>query len=260
MLRRATSTQSWARRYLTTNKEPYKRSLSMSDNALKDLFFKTTHKRNGLPKPSVAIAGATGAVGIEMLRCLEERNFPLHSLRVFAHPSEKGDIINYRGSDLSCETVTEGCFDNVDIALFSAGGDFSEEWAPKAAASDCIVVDNSSVFRMDPNVPLIVPEVNAHAVTAHQNILANPNCTTILMNVPVWPLHQAFGVERAVVATYQAASGAGLDAMRELEQQAADFVNGDPLTQTIFERQYIFNLFCHNSPQYLDNGYNEEVS
>ena len=232
----------------------------MSDNALKDLFFKTTHKRNGLSKPSVAIAGATGAVGIEMLRCLEERNFPLHSLRVFAHPSEKGDIINYRGSDLSCETVTEGCFDNVDIALFSAGGDFSEEWAPKAAASDCIVVDNSSVFRMDPNVPLIVPEVNAHAVTAHPNILANPNCTTILMNVPVWPLHQAFGVERAVVATYQAASGAGLDAMRELEQQAADFVNGDPLTQTIFERQYIFNLFCHNSPQYLDNGYNEEVS
>jgi aspartate-semialdehyde dehydrogenase len=243
-----------------TTKSPFQRSLSLSDDALKDHFFKpkTTTSRNGLTLPVVAIAGATGAVGIEMRKCLEQLKFPFHSLRVFAHPSEEGDLVQCNGIDYPCEVVDEHSFDNVDIALFSAGDVFSKEWAPKAAKAGCIVVDNSPEFRMDPDVPLVVPEVNAHAVQKHNNILANPNCTTIVMNVPVFPLHQAFGVERAVVSTYQAASGAGLDAMQELEQQARDWANGDPLSQDIFGRQYIWNLFNHNSPQYQDNGYNAE--
>ena len=218
----------------------------------------TAAAKNGLRRPNVGVAGATGAVGIEMHKKLAERNFPLENLRLFAHPSEAGTPIEFRGKTYACEPVVDGCFDDLDIALFSAGGDFSREWAPKAAAAGCIVIDNSSEFRMDPKCPLIVPEVNAHAVAGHSNIIANPNCTTIIMNVPVWPLHQAFGVERAVVSTYQAASGAGLNAMLELEQQARDWAAGDAITQEIFGRQYIWNLFSHNSPQYPDNGYNQE--
>jgi len=182
----------------------------------------------------------------------------MESIKLFAHPSEEGTPIDFAGKTYKCESVAEGSFDDLDICLFSAGGGFSKEWAPKAAAAGCVVVDNSSVFRMDPKCPLVVPEVNPHAVKGHNNIIANPNCTTILMNVPVFPLHKAFHVERAVVSTYQAASGAGLDAMKELEQQARDWAVGDPLTQEIFGRQYIWNLFCHNSPMYQDNGYNEE--
>jgi aspartate-semialdehyde dehydrogenase len=217
-----------------------------------------TAAKNGMRKPRVGVAGATGAVGIEMRKKLEERGFPMESLKLFAHPSEEGTPITFAGKEYKCESVSDGCFDDLDICLFSAGGGFSKEFAPKAAAAGCVVVDNSSVFRMDPKCPLVVPEVNPHAVKGHNNIIANPNCTTILMNVPVFPLHKAFHVERAVVSTYQAASGAGLDAMKELEQQARDWAVGDPLTQEIFGRQYIWNLFCHNSPMYQDNGYNEE--
>ena len=244
-----------------TDKKHLSRSSSFSDDTLKNQLFTSNNnntKRNGMSKPVVAIAGGTGAVGIEMRKCLEKLDFPIHHLRVFAHPSEEGDMVDFNGAQYPCEVVNEDSFTNIDIALFSAGDDFSKEWAPKAAAAGCVVVDNSPAFRMDPDVPLVVPEVNAHAVSKHNGILANPNCTTILMNVPVYPLHKAFDVKRAVVSTYQAASGAGLDAMRELEQQARDWSNGDPLTQDIFGRQYIWNLFNHNSPQYLDNGYNEE--
>ena len=218
----------------------------------------STAGRNGLVKPNIGVVGATGAVGIEMRNCLEALNFPYNECSFFAHPSEEGDEVIFDNNKFSCKVVDESSFNDLDIVLFSAGGDFSKTWAPIAASAGCIVVDNSSEFRMDPNVPLVVPEVNGHAVKAHQNIIANPNCTTILMNVPVYPLHKAFGVERAVVSTYQAASGAGLDAMKELEQQAADWVNQKPLTQDIFGRQYIFNLFNHNAPIYEDNGYNEE--
>jgi len=219
----------------------------------------TAAGKNGMRLPRVGVAGATGAVGIEMRKKLEERNFPMESIKLFAHPSEEGTPIQFGGKTYKCESVSEGSFDDLDICLFSAGGGFSKEWAPKAAAAGCVVVDNSSVFRMDPKCPLVVPEVNPHAVKGHNNIIANPNCTTILMNVPVFPLHKAFHVERAVVSTYQAASGAGLDAMKELEQQARDWADGkSPVTQEIFGRQYIWNLFSHNSPQYQDNGYNEE--
>ena len=162
-----------------------------------------TTAKNGMRKPRVGVAGATGAVGIEMRKKLEERAFPMESLKLFAHPSEEGTPITFAGKEYKCESVKDGCFDDLDICLFSAGGDFSKEFAPKAAAAGCVVVDNSSVFRMDPKCPLVVPEVNPHAVKGHNNIIANPNCTTILMNVPVYPLHKAFHVERAVVSTYQ---------------------------------------------------------
>ena len=235
-----------------------------SDPKLRELLFseqKITRKKNGMRRPNVGIAGATGAVGIEMLKCLEVRGFPINELALFAHPDEEGDVVEFAGKSHRCEVAGEGSFDGLDIVLFSAGSEFSVEQAPKAAAAGCIVVDNSAEFRMDTKVPLVVPEVNAHAAQTHNGIIANPNCTTILMNVPVYPLHKAFGVERVVVSTYQAASGAGLEAMSELETQAKEWAlgkSGDELTQGIFGRQYIWNLFCHNSPQYQDNGYNEE--
>jgi aspartate-semialdehyde dehydrogenase len=250
--------------HFSSSKQPVSRS-SESAPELRELLFsrqnKMPRKKNGLRRPNVGIAGATGAVGIEMRRCLEERQFPINELALFAHPDEEGDLVEFAGERYPCEVAGDGAFDGLDIVLFSAGSEFSVEQAPKAAAAGCIVVDNSAEFRMDPDVPLVVPEVNAHAAARHKGIIANPNCTTILMNVPVHPLHKAFGVERAVVCTYQAASGAGLDAMSELEQQARDWAagkSGDGLTQDIFGRQYIWNLFCHNSPQYQDNGYNEE--
>jgi len=214
--------------------------------------------KNGLKVPNIAVAGASGAVGIEMLKMIESRGVPFNELTLFAHPDEKGETVEFMGKSYELQVIEEGCFDDLDIALFSAGGSISEVWAPKAVEAGCIVVDNSSVFRMDPSTPLVVPEVNAHAVAGHNGIIANPNCTTIIMNVPVYPLHKAFGVKRAVVSTYQAASGAGLLAMQELEQQAHDFAKGDPLTQDIFGRQYLWNLFSHNSDIYLDKGYNEE--
>lgn len=146
----------------------------------------------------------------------------------------------------------------MDIALFSAGGSQSKKYAPAAVSAGAVVVDNSSAYRMDPNVPLVVPEVNPEAILSHNGIIANPNCSTILMNVPVWALHREVPVKRICVSTYQAASGAGAAAMRELEQQAHDWVSEEPLTQEIFGRQYIWNLFSHNSSVDAANGYNEE--
>lgn len=210
--------------------------------------------RNGLAKPNVAIAGVTGAVGQEFLQVLEQRNFPINKLKCLASSRSVGKEVKYRGETYVVEELTEDSFGDVDIALFSAGGSQSKQFAPGAAKSGCIVVDNSSAFRMDPTVPLIVPEVNPGAIKAHNGIIANPNCSTIIMNVAVWPLHQACRVNRVVVSTYHAASGAGAAAMAELEHQATDWVKGDALTQDIFGRQYVWNLFSHNSNVDASNG------
>lgn len=214
--------------------------------------------RNGMTKPNVAIAGVTGAVGQEFLACLAKRNFPMNSLRPLASARSAGSTIEYNGQQLVVEELTADSFEGIDIALFSAGGARSKEFAAAAVNAGAVVVDNSSAFRMDPNVPLVVPEVNPEAVNAHKGIIANPNCSTIIMNVAVWPLHQKVGVARAVVSTYQAASGAGAAAMAELEQQARDWVADRPPTQDIFGRQYIWNLFSHNSAVDSASGYNEE--
>jgi len=208
--------------------------------------------------PRLAIAGVTGAVGQEFLKLLEEREFPFESLKLLASARSAGKRIDFRGTTYTVEELTESSFDDVDLALFSAGGSISKQFAPVAAGKGCVVVDNSSAFRMDPETPLVVPEVNPQDIERHRGIIANPNCSTIIMNVPVWPLHQKAGVKRVIVSTYQAASGAGAAAMAELEQQARDWAEGKPITQTIFGRQYIWNLFSHNSDIDPITGYNTE--
>ena len=196
----------------------------------------------------VAILGATGAVGTELLELLERRNFPLADLKLLASPRSAGRTLQFQGENLLVEPVGEGSFDNVDLVLASAGGSISLVWAPIAVAAGAVVIDNSSAFRLDPQVPLVVPEVNPSALHSHRGIIANPNCTTILMTVAVWPLHQVRAVRRIVAATYQSASGAGARAMEEVKNQAQAVLQGkEPVTE-IFPYPLAFNLFPHNSP------------
>ncbi len=208
-------------------------------------------------KYHVAIAGATGAVGTEFLRLLEERPFPLASLKLLASARSVGKRICFRGEELPVEELTSGSFEGVDIAFFSAGGGRSKAFAPAATEAGAVVIDNSSAFRMDPAVPLVVPEVNPDDVLWHRGILANPNCSTILLLMALAPLHRLAPVRRVVVSTSQAASGAGASAMRELEEQAAAWLSGDPIVKEVFPHQIAFNLFSHNTA--IDaTGYNEE--
>ncbi len=207
---------------------------------------------------NLAIAGVTGAVGQEFLKIIEERDFPFDSLKMLASSRSAGKSISYQGKTYTVEEMTKDSFTGVDIALFSAGGGRSKEFAPAAAAAEAVVVDNSSAFRMDPEVPLVVPEVNPEAIDDRpKGIIANPNCSTIIANVPVWPLHKANPIKRMVVSTYQAASGAGMAAMLELEEQAREVLNGKPVTCQALAYQLAFNCYCHNSPT-MPNGYNEE--
>lgn len=208
--------------------------------------------------PRIAIAGVTGAVGQEFLQLLEQRHFPFASLKMLASARSAGTTIEFKNKQYVVEELTEDSFTDVDLALFSAGGTISAKFAPIAASKGCVVVDNSSAFRMDPNVPLIVPEVNPEAMSGHPGIIANPNCSTIIMNVPVWPLHQVNPVRRISVCTYQAASGAGAAAMRDLEDQARQWSAGQAINSPVFGKQYIWNLFSHNSDIDQTNGYNTE--
>jgi aspartate-semialdehyde dehydrogenase len=202
----------------------------------------------------VAILGATGAVGAELLQLLEERDFPIFQLKLLASERSAGQKIKFRGELIKVEAVEDGVFDGVDLVLASAGGAISKRWAPQAAAVGATVIDNSSAFRMDPNVPLVVPEVNPDAALQHQGIIANPNCTTILMSVALWPLHQVQPIQRIVTATYQSASGAGARAMEELKVQAQAILKGEIPPTECFPYPLAFNLFPHNSE--LDqNGY-----
>lgn len=209
--------------------------------------------------PTLAIVGATGAVGREMLSILESREFPVSKLRLFASARSAGTQIPFRSEMLTVEPMVEGCARGVDIALFSAGKAISREWAALFVEAGAFVIDNSSCFRMDAAVPLVIPQVNPHALDAMQErgIIAVPNCSTIIALVAVTPLHRALTVERMIVSTYQAASGAGAAAMQELEQQAHAFAAGTPLATPIFGRQYLFNLFSHNSA-IGEDGFNEE--
>ncbi|MES1025647.1 aspartate-semialdehyde dehydrogenase [Gloeocapsa sp. BRSZ] len=205
----------------------------------------------------VAILGATGAVGAELLDLLASRNFPIASLKLLASPRSAGKSLPFQGENIVVEAVSDRAFDNVDIVLASAGGSTSKAWAAKAVAAGAVVIDNSSAFRMEPHVPLVVPEVNPQAAARHQGIIANPNCTTILMTVAVWPLHQAKRVQRIVAATYQSASGAGARAMEEVKIQAQAILNGETPVAEILPYPLAFNLFPHNSPL-NDLGYCEE--
>lgn len=205
----------------------------------------------------VAILGATGAVGTELLELLEQRNFPIADLRLLASPRSAGKTMRFRGEDIPVEATSDRSFENIDIVLASAGGATSSSLAPKAVASGAVVIDNSSAFRMNPEVPLVVPEVNPQAAAAHQGIIANPNCTTILMAVAVYPLYQARKIERIVAATYQSASGAGARAMEEVKQQSVAILQGKEPVAEVFPYPLAFNLFPHNSPL-NDQGYCEE--
>ena len=212
-------------------------------------------------KYKVAILGATGAVGTEFLSLLAERNFPIAELKLLASENSAGKTVEFGGGDrkstITIEAVTPESFDGVDIVLASAGGSVSKQWAPIAARTGAVVIDNSSAFRMDANVPLVVPEVNPDAAAKHQGIIANPNCTTILMNVVVYPLHRVNPVRRIIAATYQSASGAGARAMQELTQQAQAILNGETPKPEIFPYPIAFNLFLHNT-KLNELGYCEE--
>jgi aspartate-semialdehyde dehydrogenase len=205
----------------------------------------------------VAIAGVTGAVGQEFLNILEQRNFPLDKLVCLASERSVGKTITFKGNTYKVELLTENSFKGIDIALFSAGGQRSKDFAPAAAKAGAVVIDNSSAFRMDPEVPLIIPEVNPEMIKKHKGIIANPNCSTIIANVPMWPLHKANPIKRMVVSTYQAASGAGQSAMLELIEQAREVLAGKPVTTKNLKYQLAFNLYCHDS-KIGPNGYNEE--
>jgi len=206
---------------------------------------------------SLAIAGVTGAVGQEFLQILEQRDFPFDSLKMLASSRSAGKQITFKGKTYTVAEMTKDSFAGVDIALFSAGGGRSKEFAPAAVKAGAVVVDNTSAFRMDPNVPLVVPEINAHKIREHNGIIANPNCSTIIGIVPVWPLHKVNPVKRMIVSTYQAASGAGMSAMLELEHQAREILEGKKPTMNVFPYQIAFNIFSHNSAM-GPNGYNEE--
>jgi aspartate-semialdehyde dehydrogenase len=182
---------------------------------------------------SVAVCGATGAVGQEMLRVLEKRDFPLSRLKLLASERSRGKKLTFRGEEIPVEVLSTASFTGVDIALLSAGAKTSRAYREALGASGTLAIDNSSAFRMEPDVPLVVPEVNAEDVQTHNGIIANPNCSTIVMNVPVWPLHQEIGVERIQVATYQAASGAGARAMYELIEETRKYLDGEAYERTV---------------------------
>ena len=206
---------------------------------------------------NLAVVGATGAVGVEMLKCLEERNFPVKTLKLLASSRSAGKTMTFKGEDITVEELTHDSFEGVDIALFSAGGGRSKEYAQAAVKAGAIVIDNSSAFRMDPDVPLIVPEVNPEDLKDHKGIIANPNCTTIIMLVALKPLHDISPIKRIIVSTYQSASGAGAAAMKELEDQTADLIDSKDFEPEIFKYQIAFNLFSHDS-DIGANGYCEE--
>jgi aspartate-semialdehyde dehydrogenase len=205
----------------------------------------------------VAILGATGAVGRELLELLETRNFALADLKLLASARSAGLRVPFKGENLLVEEVTSSAFENVDLVLASAGGSISKAWAPKAVEAGAVVIDNSSAFRMNPDVPLVVPEVNPDAAANHKGIIANPNCTTILMAVAIYPLHQVQKIKRIIVATYQSASGAGAKAMAEVQAQAKAILEGNLPVTEIFPYPLAFNLFPHNTPL-NDMGYCEE--
>jgi aspartate-semialdehyde dehydrogenase len=196
---------------------------------------------------NVAIAGATGAVGQELLSILAERDFPLKSLKLLASARSAGKKIKFKGEDITVQELSHDSFENVDLVLSSAGGSISKEYMPSAVKAGAVVVDNTSYFRMNSEVPLVVPEINPQEIKKHKGIIANPNCSTIIMLLPLFPLYKAFGIERVQACTYQAASGAGATAMEELRLESAALAEGKAFNRTVIPYQYAFNLFPHNS-------------
>jgi aspartate-semialdehyde dehydrogenase len=213
----------------------------------------------------VAIVGATGAVGAEMIRCLEERNYPVGELTLLASARSAGKTLKFKGHDIVIKELTKDSFKGVDVALFSAGGGISRDFAPAAVAAGAVVVDNSSAFRMDDTVPLVVPEVNAEDIKTHKGIIANPNCTTAISLMALYPLHQAFGVKRVFASSYQAVSGTGAQAIEELANQAREWAEQARAwdaarldsAPAVYPHQIAFNVLPHVD-SFLDSGYTKE--
>ncbi|MBU0484169.1 MAG: aspartate-semialdehyde dehydrogenase [Proteobacteria bacterium] len=208
---------------------------------------------------NVAVAGATGAVGGAMLEVLERRNFPVGELRLLASERSIGKKLKFKGKEIAVQLLSKDSFKGIDVALFSAGASRSLEFAPAAAAAGAVVIDNSSAFRMDPEIPLVVPEVNPHAIAQYKNrgIIANPNCSTIQMLVALKPILDKVGIKRIVVSTYQAVSGTGAKAIEELKQQMVDYAAGRAMSHNVYPYQIAFNCLPHID-SFLDNGYTKE--
>jgi aspartate-semialdehyde dehydrogenase len=205
----------------------------------------------------VAVCGATGAVGREMLKVLEQRDFPCSEVIPMASARSAGSKVEFRGEELTVVEMKDDSFAGIDIALFSAGGSPSKHFAPLAAKAGCVVVDNSSAWRMDPESPLVVPEVNPHDLDWHKGIIANPNCSTIQMVVALQPIHEKARIKRVIVSTYQAVSGTGHKAIAELENQVARLMNGQPVVADVYPHQIAFNCLPHIDV-FLENGYTKE--
>ena len=206
---------------------------------------------------NVAIVGATGAVGQEFLAVLAQRDFPIRNIKFLASARSAGKTVEFKGRGYTIEELKHDSFGGVQIAFFSAGGTVSKEFAPSAVKAGAVVVDNTSAFRMKEGVPLVVPEVNPEQIHRHNGLIANPNCSTIIMNVPVWPLHKVNRVKRIVVSTYQAVSGAGAWGLYELDAQLKAYARGEPIVKEKFPHQIANNIFSHNT-KVAENGYNEE--
>ncbi len=205
----------------------------------------------------IAVVGATGAVGAELLAVLERRQFPVAKLTLLASANSAGKTLRFKGAPHTVRTLAAGEFEGVDFAFFSAGATRSREFIPHARKAGAVVIDNSSAFRMAPDVPLVVPEVNGGDLAQHKGLVANPNCSAAILVTALAPLHRAAGIRRVIVATYQSASGAGAKAMAELESQARDVLAGKPAAPKVFPHPIAFNVFNHNTPV-AANGYNEE--
>src|SRR5437667_47471 len=208
-------------------------------------------------KPHVAVVGATGAVGVEMIRTLERRNFQAAALTLLASSRSVGKKLKFHGEEIAIKELGRDSFRGTDIALFSAGASISKEFAPIAAKSGCVVIDNSSAFRMDDSVPLVIPEINPTDIRVHKGIIANPNCTTAITLMALHPLHQAFGVKRIFASSYQAVSGTGAKAIEELRRQLAQLAAGEPVTREVYPHQIACNVIPHVDP-FLPNGYTKE--
>ena len=206
---------------------------------------------------NVAVAGATGAVGRKMLEILEERKFPVATLKALASAKSVGQTLTFKGGPVTVEELNENSFEGVDISLFSAGASVSRQFAPSAVKSGCIVIDNSSAFRMEPDVPLVVPEVNPDAINSNAGIIANPNCSTIQMVVVLKPIHDKFKIKRVVVSTYQSVSGSGQKAINELQNQTKNLLDGETVKINVYPHQIAFNCMPHIDI-FLDNGYTKE--
>jgi aspartate-semialdehyde dehydrogenase len=209
-------------------------------------------------KPVIAIVGATGAVGVEILSCIEKRKFPYAEIRALASARSAGKQLPFAGKSVTVTELTEKSFDGVHLALFSAGSATSKKFGPIAVSKGAVVVDNSSAFRMDDAVPLVVPEINPEAMANHLGIIANPNCAAIISITPLWPIHKLNPIRRLIISTYQAASGAGAAAMEELRESTRAALEGREYQQKVLPHPYAFNLFSHNTKVDPETGYNEE--